>query len=136
MKVFLSYAEADRDVAKELASHLEEAGHRVWDPANARFPGDNWALRIGKALEDCEAMVLLLSPQSAKSEWARQEWEYALGSERYKGRLIPVEVKPTKDAPWILKRLPVVHLGEDIAEVAKEIEAYLEHGFELHPSKS
>jgi menaquinone-dependent protoporphyrinogen IX oxidase len=41
MKVLLSYADADREVAKEVASHLAEAGHDVWDPGDTLFPGDN-----------------------------------------------------------------------------------------------
>ena len=35
-----------------LASSLAEAGFETWDPAEALFAGDNWALRIGQALQD------------------------------------------------------------------------------------
>src|SRR6266487_333029 len=104
MKVFLSYASEDREVAKELASHLAKEKIEAWDPAEALFPGDNWALKIGKALEQSDAMVVLLSPNSVKSEWVLHELQYALSTPHYKGRVIPVVVRPTKDIPWILKR--------------------------------
>lgn len=136
MKVFLSYAQADRDAARFLAEGLARFGHKVWDPADALFPGDNWALRIGKALQESEAMVVLLSPQAMRSDQVRQDIEYALRSAQYKGRLIPVLVKPTKDIPWILKRFPIVRFRRDRDEASRQVAEYVEHGFELVPAKS
>src|ERR1043166_1709315 len=128
MKVFLSYSQEDRDVAKKLVSELEKGGLEIWDPAEARFPGDNWALRIGKALQESDAMVVLVSPKSMRSQSVRQEGEFALGSSRYKGRLIPVVVKPTKDMIWILKRFPTVEIGKDFTEASREIADHIRHG--------
>jgi len=110
MKVFLSYAESDREIAKDLALRLEEAGNDVWFADDELFPGDNWALEVGEALNECEAMMVLLSPQAMKSDWVRHEIEFALGALQYRGRLIPVLVKPTSDIPWIFKKFPTVRL--------------------------
>ena len=134
MKVFLSYAQSDREVARNLATHLEEAGHKVWFADNALFPGQNIALEVGKALEKSEAMVVLLSPQALKSGSVQQEIGFALGAEQFRGRLIPVMVKPTADVPWILKRFPIVKLGKSIVETSHEIGDYIKHGFELTPA--
>ena len=134
MKVFLSYTEADREVAREIASRLEEAGHDVWSADNALFPGENAALEAGKALDKAEAMVVLISPQAMKSSWVRREIEFALGTPQYRGRLIPVIVKPTADMPWILKKFPNVRLDKPIAESSREIADYVKHGFELAPA--
>lgn len=134
MKVFLSYSSEDREVAKELASRLAKAGLGTWDPAEALFPGDNWALRIGKALAESDAMVVLISPQSVKSEWVQHELQYALSAPRYKGRVIPVVVKPTKDIPWILKRFPIVQIGRDFGEAVRQIADHIKHGFDLTPA--
>src|SRR5260370_34560143 len=114
MKVFVSHSAEDQEVAKELATRLSRAGFEPWDPTEALFPGDNWASGIGKALQEANAMVVLISPDSMKSDWVRREVEFALGSARYKGRLIPVVVKPTKDIPWILKRFPMVQLRQGL----------------------
>lgn len=136
MKVFLSYTEADCGVAKDIASHLEEAGHDVWYPDGALYPGDNWALEIGKALNASDAMVVLLSPSAMKSDWVRKDIEFALRSVQYRGRLIPVMVKPTADIPWILKKFPMVRLNKGITQAAREVAEYVEQGFELTPAKS
>jgi len=112
MKVFLSYSAADRDLARELISRLRAEGFEVWQDDEVA-PGDNWALAVGKALEESDAMIVLLSPEAAESEWVEREVEYALTSPRYKNRLLPVVVKPTRRIPWILRKLPLIRLYED-----------------------
>jgi hypothetical protein len=67
------------------------------------FPGDNWPLEIGKALDTSNAMVILISPAATRSSSVRQELDYALGSLKYKNRVIPVLVEATTDYPWILR---------------------------------
>lgn len=136
VKVFLSYSHEESEIAKALATSLARAGLELWDPAEALFPGDNWALRIGQALQESDAMVVLISPASMRSESVRQEIEYALGSARYKGRLLPVIVKPAKDMPWILKRFPAVRIGPDFEEAARQIADHIKHGFELAPANT
>lgn len=135
-KVYLSYSPVDSEVAKALAKRLADAGLDLWDPAEALFPGDNWALRIGQALQESDAMIALVSPASMKSESVRQEIEYALGSARYKGRLLPVIVKPAKDMPWILKRFPAVRIEPDFEEAVRRIADHIKHGFELAPANT
>ena len=105
MSVFVSYSSSDQKWAKELISHLEDEGLKVRDPRSEIFPGDNWSLEIGKALESSNALVLLVSPSAIKSESFRRETEYALGSKRFRDRLIPVIVKDTPKLPWILRHL-------------------------------
>ena len=136
MKVFLSYSEEDREVAKQLSSQLAKSGFEVWDRAEALFPGDNWPLRIGEALQESNAMVVLISPKSMKSDWVRHEIDYALGSARYKGRLIPVVLKPTRGMPWILKKFPMVQLQQGLPKAIRQIAEYIRHGFELAPANS
>ena len=48
-------------------------------------------------------MVVLLSPDSAASEGQRREIDFALVSDQYAGRVIPVFIRPTKNFPWILE---------------------------------
>ena len=135
-KVFLSYSAEDSEVARALALRLEEAGLETWDPAQALFPGDNWALKIGQALQESNAMLVLVTPHSMRSEWVRHELEYALGSARYKGRLLPVVLKPAKEMPWILKRFPVVRIGPNLEQAARQIAEQLKHGFDLTPASA
>jgi len=42
----------------------------------------------------------------------RREIEYALGDLNYSRRLFPV--RPTKEIPWIFKRLEIFHAGKNV----------------------
>ena len=107
MDVFLSYADADRNWATELSTHLTREGYVVRDPLKDSFPGDNIGTKIESALEESDAMVVLLSPDASRSHYVNSEIEYALGSPRYKNRLIPVVVRGSTDLPWT-KFVPAV----------------------------
>jgi hypothetical protein len=120
MQVYISYSPADQELARELASQLSEAGFEPWFDQDL-LPGDNLQLENGKALEHSEAMVVLVSPESARSKWVRNEIQFALGSLQYANRLIPVQVRPTSEMPWILGRFPMVAGDGDVAEVGRRV---------------
>ena len=113
MKVFLSYAERDEKLAQPIRTELEKGGFKVWDASVKLAPGDNWALELGKALREADAMVVLLSPAALASEHVKREIEYALGEPRFKGRLVPVVVRAVKEIPWILETLNVLRIESD-----------------------
>ncbi len=119
MRVFISHTDEDKRWADQIAARLKKAGLRVWDPESELWPGDNWHLEIGKALASAEAMIVLMSPAAADSKMLREEISYALGSSKFKDRLIPVIVRPTNKMPWILKRLKPEK--GDPAEVSERI---------------
>jgi hypothetical protein len=119
MKVFISHAHADRRFAARLAKTLEAAGHDVWTEREI-LPGDNWAAAAATALDQADALVALISPDALQSELVKHEWEYALGQERFRYRLIPVEVRRTDEKPWIFERLKVLP-GSDPEATGREI---------------
>jgi TIR domain-containing protein len=107
-KVFLSYARADVEPARKVADHLREAGIPVWDPEVEILPGSDWPSALKKALDSALAMVVFISPEAIESRSVSREIEYALGAKHLRGRLIPVILRPAKDAPWILDSLQPV----------------------------
>lgn len=121
MKVFISYSGADEKLADQLRSALTKHEIEVWDPASQIAPGENWGLKYGKALENSDAVVVLLSPDSVKSDWVRHEIEFALSAQQFRDRLIPVVVRPTDEIPWILRRMKVIKATKDIEETARRI---------------
>ena len=125
MRVFLSYTAADKDFAKQLSSHLSRRGCDVWDPSDQLFTGDNWSLKIGEALKESKAMVVLLSPDSMKSESVRREIEYAIGDRNYAGRGFPVLVRPTEEIPWILRKFEILRANKNPAQISKRIASIL-----------
>ncbi len=117
MKVFLSHSHADAPLAAKVKSALRTRGLDVWDPDVQLFPGDNWAAKIAQALEQSQAMVVLLTPQADQSKHVMREIEYALGAKNYSHRLIPVVVGdrsriPEHEIPWIVRHLPWLRLND------------------------
>ncbi len=107
MNVFISHASTDRSYATRIADVLRQAGHSVWTPQDI-LPGDNWASAVGDALTKADALVALISPAALASEAVTREWEFALGQERFKDRLIPVSIKSVGELPWILGKLQML----------------------------
>jgi len=128
MQVFLSYAQSDKAFAKALSSHLTRRGLSVWSANQEVLPGDNLWLRAGEALKKSKAMVVLVSPDSMRSEHVRREIEYALGDSNYEGRVFPVQVRRTSDMPSILRKFKIFDarrsaskVSESIAEALKQV---------------
>lgn len=117
MSVFISHSEADETVARELSRRLHALGVAVWDEKEV-LPGDNLALKLGKALEKSEAVIVLLSPSALKSRLVRSEIQFALGSKKLQNRLLPVVVRPVRERqiPWILRKFNLLSLiGDPVA---------------------
>ena len=97
----------------------------MWDPDLNHLPGDNWAAMVGRALEESEAMVVLLTPAAVDSPYVKREIEYALGARNYSNRLVPVVVGDrkrvsTENIPWIVRGMRWVYLddhGRGVSEV-------------------
>jgi len=131
MKVFISHSQEDEVLARRIADVLKKAGLDVWDDREI-FPGDNWAAKVAQALDESNAMVVLLTADALKSRWVQHDISFALGENRYKKRLIPVIVgspeKATGDYyPWILNRLKTIKLNphenneEDLQQIARAL---------------
>jgi len=121
MKVFISHAHTDEPLVRKVAAVLEDAGLEVWDDTREIMPGDNWADKVARALQESDAMVILLTPDALRSRWIRRDIEYALGEQSYRKRVIPVLVGdpqefPREEVPWILRHLRMMKLAEHAQE--------------------
>jgi tetratricopeptide (TPR) repeat protein len=85
-RVFLSYSTADLGLARTLHDHLAERID-VWFDLNKVEAGDALTPAIQQAINEAEAVVLLLTPRSLQSKWVRAEVAHAQASKR---RIIPV----------------------------------------------
>ena len=56
--VFISHAEADSDIALEIALGLEEAGYGTWCYEIDSIPGASYLIQTGQAVEQSKAVLL------------------------------------------------------------------------------
>lgn len=73
MPIFISYNNADREFAENLAVNLVQAKHNVWIDKWELSAGDSLIDKIEEAIEGADALLVLLSNNSINSEWCRKE---------------------------------------------------------------
>lgn len=133
MQVYISHVAADDKLADRVAAVLREAGLQVWDESQI-LPGDNWAEKLAEGLQASNAIVVLLTPNSANSANVGYEVGYALGNKDFKGRLIPVVVERPGEmapiaAPWVFSKLRTIYLADPenddagLREIAQALKA-------------
>ncbi len=92
-KIFISYARNDVNFAQKLNTNLERKGILTWIDQLGIRSGEDWPERIAIAIEECHAMLVVLSPDSVASKWVQRELAYA---DQHGKRVLPLLYKPCK----------------------------------------
>src|SRR5512144_1087815 len=92
-KVFVSYSRKDIEFAKRLTSELQKSDLDFWIDWEGIPPTVDWWNEIEKGIEEADAFLFLISPDSAKSKVCEREIEAAAKNGK---RLIPVVVRDIK----------------------------------------
>lgn len=92
-QIFISYSRKDVDFARKLAASLSELGAEVWIDVEDIPTGMNWSTAIQQGLDQCEALLLVMSPESMASRNVENEWQYFLDQGK---PVIPIRWRPAK----------------------------------------
>lgn len=108
--VYISYTRNDSDLAKYLATILENNNIDVWLDVKDIRGGNNIEEEIVKGLNKSTSMIVLLSESSFSSNYVRDEIEYALLNNKLQNRILPVFIKEKNKIdysklPWILRKI-------------------------------
>ena len=114
-QVFISYADEDRATMEKIGNSLRRESITVWTNTTDIQTGEAFEEAIKRGIEQADNVVYLLSPDSVKSYFARQELEYALS---LKKRTIPVLVRKisSESMPSALRDLHNVDLTDNVKE--------------------
>jgi hypothetical protein len=75
MRLFISHAATDLQVAEALRLRLEEIPDlECYLLATDIAPGDDWESRIRHAAQECDAVACLVTPEYIKRPWFYAEW--------------------------------------------------------------
>jgi len=100
--LFLSYTTEDLQIAKEIAEYVERNGVTCWFAWRDVPLGEVYADAVARALSDCSACAVLISPAANGSEHVKRELELA---SRNNKPLIPIrlgEAEPEKGLAYYL----------------------------------
>ena len=101
--VFISFATPDSSYAEDLKGLLEEQGLKVFMAHKSIRAGEIWDQVIPAALRNSRVVAVLLSENSGKADWQRDEIKIAI-EKRRGGRLrivpIYIEGKPAESQDW------------------------------------
>jgi HEAT repeat protein len=92
--IFLSYRSLETDFALRIAADLKNAGIALWMDRLDIRPGDDWMLALERAVNDCAAMIVVLSPDYVVSEHCRRELQRAA---RLKRPIFPLLLRPVTE---------------------------------------
>lgn len=130
MRIFISHADKDVELAGRVARALRKAGLSVWNRADEVYPGENPAAETGRALASSDAMLVLWTVNSAESQSLEREIQFAIGSLSYRDRLFTLmvgeDLAAFEGAPWILSQLPhrrIASLDGGLNDLVGDIQA-------------
>ncbi|MEM9609640.1 MAG: toll/interleukin-1 receptor domain-containing protein [Actinomycetota bacterium] len=122
MKLFLSHSWDDKPMVYDLASQVEAVvpGVDIWLDGDVVRPGDEILSTVERGLRECDLMVLVWTPSSARSDGVAHEIHFAA---RNGIRVVPCVVGGRTDPPplpAVLGKLPH-HLRIDDATDRRDI---------------
>jgi len=71
--IFISYVEEDSSIARQIASALEAKDYGTWYYERDSLPGPAYLAQMGDAIEQSQAVVLIISPQAVGSNQVTTE---------------------------------------------------------------
>jgi len=105
-KVFISYSRKDINFAKRLTGELQKSDLDVWIDWEEIPPTVDWWKEIEKGIEESDAFLFIISPDSTSSKICKQEIDHAIKNGK---RIIPIVVREVnwEDTPPQLGHLTI-----------------------------
>jgi hypothetical protein len=90
-QLFISYSREDRDFVDGLIRDISDAGFDVWLDREDIRGGTQWRAAITRAIHECSAFLVILSPNSVGSRNVGRELELASDNNR---PILPIIYQP------------------------------------------
>ena len=127
-KYFFSYSRTDSKFVLKLANELRSVGAKLWLDQLDIVGGQHWDHSIENALNSCEGMIVILSPDSVTSKNVLDEVSFALEKNKF---IIPAYYKDC-DIPFRLRRLHYVDFITDYDSGFKQLIEALDINLSQH----
>jgi hypothetical protein len=108
MRIFISYAEPDSAFVERLKSDVGQQGFGSTVERQALPVGQRWRRALQAALDGCQVVLVVLSPEALASEEVQSEYSYAIEEGKV---VIPLVYQPCK-VPLPLRSLQRIDFHE------------------------
>ncbi|NLF75044.1 MAG: toll/interleukin-1 receptor domain-containing protein [Chloroflexi bacterium] len=108
-EIFVSYGRANMAFARQLVDRLEKRGVDVWIDVDDIRPGDHWGHKIQAALNECQVLLLIVTPDAMESRTVDDEWRYFHLQNK---PIIPI-LRETTEVSWGLDYLQYIDFREE-----------------------
>ena len=92
MAIFISYSHKDKEFVDSLAANLVKHRVRVWVDTWELNVGDSIIAKVQAAIQEADALLIVLSQASVRSEWCKKELSSGLIRELEEKRVIVMPV--------------------------------------------
>lgn len=104
MNIFISYNHKDREFSRRLAAALQSGGLATWIDDQELKIGDSLVERINEAIRQSDAIIVVLSKNTPKSQWQSSEIAMAVAAHKISSkRIIPIVIDKDTDIPFFIK---------------------------------
>jgi WD40 repeat protein len=126
-KLFVSYSRRDSAAARKLIEAFKSIGQDVWVDWESIPPAVDWLEQIFRGIEEADAFIFMISPDSIASEVCKVEINRAAQNNK---RIIPIvlrDVQP-QDAPENIRKLnwTFIREGDNFEEGLAKVKTAIE----------
>lgn len=121
-QVFISYSRADLTfVDSHLLEICRESGYEPWYDLEGVNAADQWERKILQSLLESRWVLLVMSPDSARSEWVKDELQVAFGEAAIP--VIPIMLRYCRPLDFHIRvpRLQYIDFQKDIESADKKL---------------
>ncbi len=116
--IFISYAHKNMLTAQIITQNLIQTGVPIWMDRMKLIGGSAWLNEIQKGIENAQAVLLIVTPDSMKSKTVQQEYAYAIQLGK---PIIPVLAKNTSNIPDELKKFQFVDFRKHVYDALTDL---------------
>jgi formylglycine-generating enzyme required for sulfatase activity len=111
--IFISYSRKDLDIAQEIVDALAAGNLDTWIDWKSIPKGEDWEKEIYRGIEEADAFLFLISPDSVASEMCNKEIAHALENNK---RILPVFIADVdnREIYAVTKKFPLEKQREEI----------------------
>ena len=98
--IFISYSRKDLDFAQKIVDALAANDLDTWIDWKSIPKGEDWEQEIYRGVEEADAFLFLISPDSVTSEMCNKEIAHAMKNGK---RILPIVIRDTDTENFLLE---------------------------------